>query len=133
MGLFGGGHARVLRTAQDLWDAGRTAEAVARLEAVLRSLRPESVATDALIVATLATYVTELGDPQRGLALFAHIPLDGTRLTDVHLICLGARCSCLVAAGELAAARRDRERIYAANPRHPALVLADAALASGSQ
>lgn len=128
MGLFRRSHASTLRAAQDLWDDGRLQESVARLEAVLPRLRPRSMATDALIVATLATYISELGDPRRGLELLARLPLDGVKLTDVHLICLGARCCCRVAAGDLAGARRDRATIHAADPRHPALVLADSGL-----
>lgn len=132
MGLSRRRRGRVLRSAQDLWDAGREAEAVAQLETTVGSLRPGFIATDALIVATLATYVSELGNPQRGLALLAQVPLEGRRLTDVHLICLAARCCCLVATGDIGSAQRDRERIRIANSRHPALALADAALGGGA-
>jgi hypothetical protein len=128
MGLSRNQRARLLGSAQDLRDAGRTAEAVALLETTVASLRPNSVATDALIVATLATYLSEIGNPQRGLDLLAQVSLDGGWLSDVHLVCLGARCCCLAAMGDLVGAQRDRERIRAANPAHPALALVDAAL-----
>lgn len=130
MGLFGRNNARVLAQAQDLWDVGRQEEAVAELEAVLPRARPKSSATDAFIVASLATYVTDMGDPDRGLALFSHIPLDGVRLTDAHLICLGARSACRAAAGDLEGARGDRATIAAADSGHPALIMADLALAT---
>jgi hypothetical protein len=122
-------HAQALRHAQDLWDLGCTQDAVAVLEAVQPRLHPKTVATDAMIVATLATYVSELGDAHRGVALLSQIPLDGTRLTEVHLICLGARCQCRAAAGDLEGALHDRATIYGCDPKHPALALADTALA----
>jgi hypothetical protein len=128
VGLFGRSHKAILGNAQDLWDAEQQLEAVGLLESVLPQLRPRTIATDALIVATLAVYSSDLGDPQKGLALMSQIPLDGTRLTDVHLICLASRCSCRAAAGDLEGARRDRDAIRAQNPHHPSLLLADAAL-----
>lgn len=132
MGLFGPSHRAVLRSAQDLWDEDRQEEAVALLEGVLPSLRPKTVATDALIVASLAVYSSDLGKPQKGLALLSQIPLDGARrLTDVHLICLASRCSCRAAAGDLEGAQRDRDVIRAKDPHHPALLLADSALNQG--
>lgn len=121
-------HAATLKSPQELWDAGRRQEAIHLLEADVGRLRPEWVATDAFIVATLATYLSDEGDPQRGLEFLRLVPLDGVRLTDVHLICLGARCACRAAAGDLRGAQRDRDTIRAANPSHPSLLLADAAL-----
>ena len=122
-------HAQVLRHAQDLWDLGCKDEAVTQLETMLGSLHPKTVATDAIIVATLAMYCSEMGDPHRGVSLMSKVPLDGTRRTEVHLICLGARCSCRAAAGDLAGAARDRATIVACDPMHPALALADVAAA----
>ncbi len=128
MRLFGSSHRKTLSKAQDLWDDDRQQEAVALLESVLPRLRPKSVATDALIVATLAVYTSDLGDPQKGLTLLAQVPLDKVWLTDAHLICLASRCSCRAAAGDLSGARQDRDTIRAKNPHHPSLVLADSAL-----
>ena len=129
MGLFGPNHARVLSRAQGLWDVDRQVEAVAELESVLPHTRPKSSVTDAFIVTTLATYVTDLGNPRRGLTLFSRIPLDNVRLTDARLICLGARSACCSAVGDLDGARLDRATIAAASPGHSALIMADLALA----
>ena len=126
--MFGGSHKQVLKRAQDAWDAGRHAESVSMLEDTLPGLHPAYSATDALIVATLATYVCDLGDPVRGLVLLHRVPLDGVRLTDVHLIALSARACCRAASGDIAGAIRDRETIQEAKPGHPSLALADAAI-----
>jgi len=128
MRLFGPNHKRALTRAQDLWDLGRQAEAISELETVLPRTRPTSSATDAFVVCTLATYVADMGDPERGLDLLSVMPLDGMRPNDVQVICLGARSACRARAGDLAGARSDRDRIVALNPVHPALVMADFAL-----
>ena len=121
-------HAENLRHAQDLWDLGCEQEAVADLELMLPALQPKTVAVDAISIATLATYLAELGDPHRGLTLLSQIPLDGTRLTEVRLFCLGARCTCRAAAGDRVGAQHDRDTIRGCDPRHPALTLADMGL-----
>jgi hypothetical protein len=118
-------HASTLRHAQDLWDLGCREEAVAGLELLVPKLQPRTVATDAAIIATLATYYAELGDPRRGLALLGQVPLDDARLTEIQLLCLGARCTCRAAAGDAVGARSDRERICSCDPKHPALAVAD--------
>ncbi len=128
MGFVGPGHDAVLREAQDLWDQDDQEEAVALLEGVLPSLRPKTNATDAVIIASLPVYTSDLGDPQRVLVLLSQVPVDGVRLTDAHLICLAARCSCRVAAGDLEGARCDRDTIHAKDPRNLSLLLADSAL-----
>ncbi len=74
-------HRATLRDAQDLWDAERYEEAVSLLRAVRPGLRPRSRATDALIVATLAVYVSDLGDPKRRARTAARDPL-GWRAPD---------------------------------------------------
>ena len=124
MGLFGPSH----DAAQDLWDEDRQEEAVALLEGVLPSLRPKTNVTDVLIIASLAVYASDRGEPQRGLVLLSQVPLDGVRLTDAHLICLAARCSCRAAAGDPEGARRDRDTIFAKDHHHLSLLLADSAL-----
>ena len=131
MGLLDGAHARALRSAQNLWDRGRTAEAIGMLESTRRHLWPRVFATDALILATLATYVTECGDPMRGQELLQAVPLNDRPRTDAQLICLGARCSARAAAGNLAGARADRDAIFEADSTHAALAVADAALREG--
>ncbi len=128
MGLFGQSHRATLAKAQDLWDADRQEEAVALLEGVVPKLRPERGSTDALIIATLAVYSSDLGDPQRGLALLSRVPMDGGWLTDTHLICLASRSACRAAAGDLEGAQRDRDTIRDKNPNHPSLLVADSAL-----
>lgn len=107
-------------------------DAVAELEKVVPRLHPSRLATAAVIIATLATYYSKSGEPQRGLALLSKLSLDATRATDVSLICLSARCACRAAAGHLEGARRDRDAIAEADPRHPTLARADDALASAS-
>lgn len=130
MGLLDGAHARALRSAQNLWERGRRSEAIAILEGVRPGLWPRVFSTDALILATLATYVTECGDPARGLDLLKAVPLIDRPRTDAQVICLGARCSARAAAGDVVGAREDRDAIFEAAPNHAALGLADAALQS---
>jgi hypothetical protein len=123
-----GRHARLLRRAQDAWDAGCYGGAVGLLEPLLPELHPSCSATDALVVATLATYWSDLGDPRRGLKLLERLPLDAPPATDVHMIGLASRACCRAAAGDLEGAARDRDVLRARDPGHPALVLANAAL-----
>jgi hypothetical protein len=126
--MFGRSHKRILRRAQDAWDAGHYAESVDLLEGTLPGLHPAYSATDALIIATLATYLYDLGQPARGLMLLHQVPLNGVRLTDVHLIALSARACCRAASGDISGAISDRDRIRAAKPGHLSLVLADSAI-----
>jgi len=128
VGLFGPSHSAILRSAQT---CGMTTARKRRSPSGRRlaQFAPKTVATDALIIASLAVYSSDLGDPLRGLALLTQVPLDDVRrLTGVHLICLASRCSCRAAAGDLEGARRDRDVIRAKDPHHPALLLADSAL-----
>jgi hypothetical protein len=128
MGLIDGEHARALRTAQDLWDRGRNAEAIAVLEAVQPDLSPRIFATDTLILATLAKYVGDSGDPKRGLRILETLPFDEHPRTDVQAICLGTRSCCRAAAGDLSGAQSDRAALHRAQPEHPALQPADDAI-----
>src|ERR1700686_140490 len=114
MGLLDGGHARALRAAQNLWDRDRRAEAIATLDGEVPGLMPRLFSTDALIVATLATYLMQTGDPRRGLKLLEAVPLGERPRTDVQAICLSARCCCRAAAGNLAGAHDDRAAIFRA-------------------
>jgi hypothetical protein len=54
-----------------------------------------------------------MGDPARGLELLAQLPLDRPRLSDVALICLGARAACRAIAGDITGASADRATIHA--------------------
>ena len=128
MGLFAPSHGTALHRAQDLWETEQREQAVSLLRRALPTLHPKTNATDALIIATLAVYLSDLGRPREGLALIDRVPLDGVRLTQTHLIVLGARSSCKAAFGDLAGARRDRDTIFSMDPRHPALALTDASL-----
>jgi hypothetical protein len=128
MGLLDGGHARALRAAQNLWDRGRRAEAIATLDDEVPGLMPRLFSTDALIVATLATYLMQTGDPRRGLKLLEAVPLGERPRTDIQAICLAARCCCRAAAGNLTGAHDDRAAIVRAMPQHPSLVQADDAI-----
>lgn len=128
MGLLDGTHARALREAQNLWDRGRQAEAIGLLDAVVPDLWPRMFATDALILATLAGYVSECGDPKRGLKLLEAVGLDERPRTDIQAICLGARCCCRAAAGDVSGAQNDRSLLFKAQPSHPALLPADEAI-----
>ena len=71
------GHKARLRAAQDLWDAGRTYDAIAELEAVAGHLHPAHRETDALIAGTLAGYLADIGDPWRGLEMLEWVSFDG--------------------------------------------------------
>ena len=128
MGLLDGGHARALRAAQNLWDRGRRPEAMATLEDEVPGLLPRLFSTDALILATLATYCAECGDPKRGLRLLEAVPLGERPRTDVQTICMSARCCCRAASGDLTGAHDDRAAIFRATPQHPALLQADDAI-----
>lgn len=120
-----------LRQAQQLWDADHHGEAVALLEGELPYLHPKSSATDALIVATLAVYWSDLGNPHRGLGLLDELPLDASEMNDVLLLCLASRSSCRAAAGDLAGAQTDRDTIARTDPNHLSLVVAEMALFNG--
>jgi hypothetical protein len=128
MGLLDGAHARALREAQNLWDRSRHAEAIGVLEAVQSDLWPRMFATDALIVATLAKYVSDNGDPARGLKILEAAPFDQHPRTDVQAICLGTRACCRAAAGDLSGAQSDRAALHRAQPGHVALLPADDAI-----
>ena len=128
MGLLDGGHARALRGAQNMWDRGRRSEAIGILEAEVPGLMPRLFSTDALIVATLATYLMECGDPRRGLKLLQTVPMGERPRTDIQAICLSARCCCRAAAGDLTGAHDDRAAIFRALPQHPSLLQADDAI-----
>lgn len=131
MGLLDGGHARALRAAQNLWDRERRDEAIATLEEEVPGLMPRLFSTDALILATLATYLMQTGNPKRGLKLLEAVPLGERPRTDIQAICLSARCCCRAAAGNLTGAHDDRAAIFRAMPEHPALVQADDAIREG--
>jgi hypothetical protein len=128
MGLADGGHAIALRRAQLMWDADRCDEAIATLEAVRPGLMPEMFSTDAHILATLATFVMEGGDPKRALDLLQGVPIDERPKTDVQAYCLGARCRCRAATGDLSGAQSDRLALFKAKPTHEALLHADDAI-----
>jgi hypothetical protein len=128
MGIIDGSHARALREAQDLWDRGRQAEAIGVLEAVRSDLNPRIFASDALIIAGLAKYVSDSGDPARGLKILETAPFDEHPSTDAQATCLGTRSCCRAAVGDLNGAQSDRAALHRAQPGHPALLLADAAI-----
>ena len=133
MAFLDGSHARALREAQNLWDRGRNAEAIGVLEAVQSDLWPRIFASDALIIATLAKYVCESGDPGRGLKILEAAPFDERPRTDVQAICLGTRSCCRAAAGDLTGAQSDRAALHRAQPGHPALVPADSAIGAAKR
>jgi hypothetical protein len=128
MGLLDGAHARALREAQNLWDRGRHAEAIGLLEGIQSDLWPRMFTTDALIVATLARYVSDSGDPRRALQILTAAPFDQNPRTDVQAICLGTRACCRAAAGDLSGAQSDRAALHRAQPGHAALSPADDAI-----
>jgi hypothetical protein len=128
MGLLDGGNARSLRDAQELWDRGQKAEAIDVLQKVVPDLMPRLFATDALIIARLASYVMESGDPHRGLQLLETLPLAERPRSEIQATCLGVRCRCRAATGDLAGAHDDRAAIFRAHPSHPALLQADEAI-----
>lgn len=133
MGLIDGSHSRALREAQNLWDRGRQAEAVGVLEAVQSDLWPRLFATDALIIATLAKYVCDSGDPRRAMKILESAPFDERPRTDVQAICLGTRACCRAAAGDLSGAQSDRTALHRAQPGHPALMAADSAIGAAKR
>jgi hypothetical protein len=133
MGFLDGSHAQALREAQNLWDRGRNAEAIGVLEAIQPDLWPRIFPSDALIVATLARYVCESGDPARGLKILETAPFDERPRTDVQAICLGTRSCCRAAAGDISGAQSDRAALHRAQPGHPALVQADTAIGAAKR
>jgi hypothetical protein len=133
MGMLDGSHARALREAQNLWDRGRQAEAIGALEAVQADLWPRLFTTDALIIATLARYVCEAGDPKRGMKILESAPFDDRPRTDVQAICLGVRACCRASAGDLMGAQSDRAALHRAQPGHPALGQADSAITAAKR
>jgi hypothetical protein len=128
MGLLDGAHAIALRNARELWETGRRSEAIATLEAVAPGLSPGMFATDAHVLATLAIFVMEDGDPKRGLKLLEGVPIDLHPRTEVQAFCLAARCRCRAAAGDLSGAQNDRAALYKAQPGHSAVPHADDAI-----
>lgn len=133
MGLLDGAHAIALRKAQGMWEAGRRDEAIATLEAVRPGLSPDMFATDAHVLAMLATFVMEEGDPKRGLKLLESVPIEQRPRTDVQAFCLAARCRCKAAAGDLSGAQSDRAALYRAHPGHASVLHADDAIRSAKR
>jgi hypothetical protein len=60
--------------------------------------------------------------------LLEAVPLNDHPRTDAQIICLGARCCCRAAAGDLTGAHDDRAAIFRVQPGHAALAAADRAI-----
>lgn len=124
--------------AVELLHEGGVEEAIAVLEDLVKHV-DRDVATederlvDYEIMADLAYGLLRAWRLDQALAVLARVPLNTRRLDEGRRRCLGLRGLAHARLGERFYAERDRDRLYAHDPRHPLLDAIDKELSVGVQ
>ena len=116
-------------TADAAIDADQLDYAVALLEPYLATVAPDDSDLDAVLVSMLALAFQKKGDSGRALEVVNRLPLRRRNLDQPLLLGLCVRALAKHSTGKKADAKRDLDRVYAANPSFPFLVEAQAAIA----
>ncbi|MCE5191999.1 MAG: DUF4236 domain-containing protein [Actinomycetia bacterium] len=115
-------------TADAAVDAGQPDYAIGLLEPHLASAAPDDSDLDAALVSMLALALHKKGDSARALEVVGRLPLRRRNLSQPLLLGLCIRAMAKHSCGKKADAKRDLDRVYAADPSFPFLAEAQTAL-----
>jgi len=103
-------------TAGSAIEAGHADYFIQLLEPYLASANPDGDDVDAVVVSMLAQAIHKHGDPARALEVVNRLPLRRRNLDQPLLLGLCVRAMAKHALGKKADAKRDLDRVYAADP-----------------
>lgn len=119
----------LLVASQAAINVGKPDHVVRTLEPYVRSANPDDDPLDVLILSLLASSLYQKGDAGRALEVVNRLPLRRRNLDQPLLVGLCVRAMAKHTLGKKADAKRDFDRVYAADPAFPMLAEVKAKLA----